>query len=153
MESGRPVLKQVARNRFAAGLGNCCWQRYDMRLQKLALALLFQSSSRQPNRDRSLEWLRLKGSSDQVGFKAREAADSIKPGVKRSETPGMRRQKYPKLAERPTVESSPFNVLLSHRLSAASRAHLLFVALFPGVTLRFTPGFTPPAASRALKLT
>src|SRR6185503_9166639 len=39
-------------------------------------------------------------------------ADSIKPGVKRSETPGMRRKKYPKLAERPTVDSSPFNVLL-----------------------------------------
>ena len=42
----------------------------------------------------------------------RGADDGIKPGVERSETPGDRREKNPKPAERTTVESSTNDVFV-----------------------------------------
>ena len=68
------------------------------------------------------------------------AGDSIKPGVERSETPGIYHKKIVKPAERPTDVSFRL-AFLSLPLSAAPRALQVLFYRVPGVSLRSTPGF------------
>jgi len=81
---------------------------------------------------------------------AREAGGSIKPGVERSETPGYDLNlRFNQPAKR-GGSFQPIGVNGSHRRAVArftgSTIHSHF---FPGVSLRFTPGFMLSPAPQA----
>jgi hypothetical protein len=63
-------------------------------------------------------------------LKAREAADSVEPGMERSRTPGTVKPK---------------------KIAARSAGFKIISSTIPGVSLRFTPGFMLSTASRAGK--
>jgi hypothetical protein len=82
---------------------------------------------------------------------ARGAADGIKPGVERSETPGSNRQKQIEPAKRPIEFAIPLTSFAIDLRSFTHRsvptvgrfADFIFFGRVPGVSLRSTPGFMP----------
>jgi hypothetical protein len=73
----------------------------------------------------------------------------MKPGVKRSETPGSPTKKLPEPAARAIAVSIYKTSVVMISLSAATRASVIPRLRVPGVALRFTPGFMLSAASPA----
>src|SRR5215472_16161252 len=79
----------------------------------------------------------------------READKSIKPGVKRSGTPGTRIVKNDEPAERATEIAFAKNTFPIR--CRPLRGLRFFCGLDPGVPLRFTQGFTLTCAARTLR--
>ncbi|MDQ1640104.1 MAG: hypothetical protein QOF62_3443 [Pyrinomonadaceae bacterium] len=93
-----------------------------------------------------------KGSSEQVHEKVcpepAVRGDSVKPGVKRSATPGLFRgkSKSPRSGRQPFTKGKLPGFALSHAPRAWD-----FNDRRPGVPLRSTPGFMLPPATRVLE--